>query len=163
MLANVTYEVEMALLKGTSYFGRTVAKFVYTDTKQPLFIDYHGSKVNKLVINGNEIKNIDKTVFDGNRVRFESKFLKNGQENKVEINFLNNYRNDGDGLHSFIDKSDNQQYLYTHLEPEFCHYVMPVFDQPDLRAAWTFTSLIPNDWNVVSNEREYTPESNQGA
>jgi len=33
MLANVTYEVEMALLKGKSYFGRTVAKFVYTDTK----------------------------------------------------------------------------------------------------------------------------------
>jgi len=110
-----------------------------------------------LVINGNQITKLDKTVFDGNRIRFDSKFLKNGQENKVEIVFFNNYRNDGDGLHSFIDSSDKQQYLYTHLEPEYCHYVMPVFDQPDLRATWTFTSLIPNDWNVVSNEREYSP------
>jgi len=35
---------------------------------------------------------------------------------------------------------------------------MPVFDQPDIRAAWTFRTIYPTDWVVISNEnsRVYT-------
>jgi len=29
---------------------------------------------------------------------------------------------------------------------------MPVFDQPDIKAKWIFSAVVPSDWNVVSNE-----------
>jgi hypothetical protein len=50
------------------------------------------------------------------------------EKNEIEINFMNAYRSDGDGLHSFIDDVDQEQYLYTYLFPDKCNYVMPVFD-----------------------------------
>jgi len=68
--------------------------------------------------------------------------------------FLNKYRKDGVGLHSFIDKVDGGQYLYTQFEADFCHYVFPCFDQPDLRATWTFACQTEPDWAVISNEAE---------
>lgn len=74
------------------------------------------------------------------------------------MNILNKYRTDGQGLHSFVDQTDKKQYLYSQFEVDNCHFVMPVFDQPDIRAAWTFRTIYPTDWVVISNEnsRVYT-------
>ena len=32
--------------------------------------------------------------------------------------------------------------------------MFPCFDQPDLKAAWTFTAITESDWTVISNEAE---------
>lgn len=64
----------------------------------------------------------------------------------------NKYRKDGVGLHSFTDKVDGQQYLYTQFEADFCHYVFPCFDQPDLKAYWTLTAVAEEEWTIFSNE-----------
>lgn len=74
--------------------------------------------------------------------------------NKVTVELINNYRNDGYGIHSFTDKVDLNQYLYTQFEPNYCHYVFPSFDQPDIRAKWSLTTLASKDWSVISNEYE---------
>ena len=65
---------------------------------------------------------------------------------------LNKYRKDGVGLHSFLDTKDQQQYLYTQFEADFCHYVFPCFDQPDLKASWAFSAVVPEDWTVIAND-----------
>jgi len=44
------------------------------------------------------------------------------------MDILNKYRNDGYGMHSFIDQVDKSQYIYTKFEPSFSHYVYPNFD-----------------------------------
>jgi len=72
----------------------------------------------------------------------------------VTIQILNNYRNDGYGLHSFVDQVDMQQYLYTQFEPFYCHYVFPSFDQPDIKAKWILSTMAPADWSIISNEYE---------
>jgi len=77
--------------------------------------------------------------------------LKNGV-NTVSMYFINDYRTDGYGFHSFTDQVDQKQYVYTKFEPAFCHYVMPTFDQPDLKATWRLSTLAPKDWTIVSNE-----------
>jgi aminopeptidase N len=74
--------------------------------------------------------------------------------NTVELLFSSDYRDDGTGLHSFVDKADNQQYLFTDLEPAYAHMVFPNFDQPSIRSSWQFNALAPKDWQVVSNEQE---------
>lgn len=75
-------------------------------------------------------------------------------ENTVRVHFFNRYRNDGNGLHSLVDKVDGKQYLYTDFEPAYSHYVFPVFDQPDLRASFRLRVVVPHDWNVISNQVE---------
>jgi aminopeptidase N len=64
----------------------------------------------------------------------------------------NKYRKDGVGLHSFIDPKDQEQYMYTQFEPENCHWLFPVFEQPDLKATLSMTCVVPHDWTVVSND-----------
>lgn len=68
------------------------------------------------------------------------------------MNIVNKYRNDGVGMHSFIDSEDQEQYVYTQFAADCCHYVIPCFDQPDLKATWTLSAAVPADWTVVSNE-----------
>ena len=68
------------------------------------------------------------------------------------MNILNKYRNDGYGMHSFKDQVDKTQYIYTKFEPSFSHYVYPNFDQPDIKAKWIFSAIVPNDWVLISNE-----------
>ena len=70
--------------------------------------------------------------------------------------FLNKYKKDGEGLHSFVDKEDNRQYLYTQFEPACANQVFPCFDQPDLKATWSFSALTDGEWTVISNEAEIT-------
>ena len=73
-------------------------------------------------------------------------------ENIVSLSLWNNYRKDGVGLHSFIDPQDKEQYMYTQFEPENCHWLFPVFEQPDLKAQLTMSCVVPHDWVVVSND-----------
>mmetsp|Transcript_9867 Transcript_9867/g.16599 ORF Transcript_9867/g.16599 Transcript_9867/m.16599 type:complete len:85 (-) Transcript_9867:521-775(-) len=68
------------------------------------------------------------------------------------MDILNKYRKDGVGLHSFVDAVDKEQYLYTQFEADFCHYVFPCFDQPDLKATWTLKAVVSDDWTVIANE-----------
>jgi len=53
-------------------------------------------------------------------------------------------------MHHFKDEADNQEYIYTELEPFNCHVWFPCFDQPDLKATYRMMVLAPTDWTVVS-------------
>lgn len=50
--------------------------------------------------------------------------------------FKADYRDDGTGIHSFIDKEDDSQYIFTDFEPAFSHMLFPNFDQPSIRSTW---------------------------
>ena len=75
--------------------------------------------------------------FQEHKVIMPTPLLKVGELNVVSIAILNKYRNDGHGLHSFTDRKDGQQYLYTQFETDFCHYVFPCFEQPSMKATFT--------------------------
>ena len=68
------------------------------------------------------------TLFRQHHLHLPEESLVENKENTVSMFILNKYRKDGIGLHSFIDKSDDQQYVYTKFEPDHCHYVFPCFD-----------------------------------
>jgi len=70
------------------------------------------------------------------------------------MDFFNKYRTDGMGLHTFLDKEDQKQYLYTQFEPQKANYVFPNFDQPDLKATWLLKAIVPQDWTLISSEME---------
>ena len=146
--------MDLAILSGDQYFGKANITFKMNDQKntQALFLDFLGSKVQSLVINGKASD--PKLAFNGNRIELDQKLMKPGQENVITMNFLNKYRSDGTGLHSFTDQTDKKQYLFTQFEVDNCHFVMPVFDQPDLRASFILNTIAPQQWVVISNERD---------
>lgn len=61
------------------------------------------------------------------------------------------YTRDGTGLHRFFDPVDNEAYLYSQFEVPDARQVFANFEQPDLKAEFTFTVTAPKHWEVVSN------------
>ena len=66
--------------------------------------------------------------------------------------FLNRYRDDGVGLASFVEHENEQQYLKTRFETDFCHTIFPCFDQPDLMASLKLSCQTETDWTVITND-----------
>lgn len=62
MIGNVSYDVNIALPKGDQYFGRVAAKFdvkaLAKGANDQLFIDFYGSEVGNLVINGKPVDDL---------------------------------------------------------------------------------------------------------
>ncbi|WP_028709537.1 aminopeptidase N [Propionicicella superfundia] len=67
------------------------------------------------------------------------------------------YSRTGEGLHRFVDPLDGVPYLYTQLETADARRVYACFEQPDLKARFTFTALAPLQWTVLSNSPSVTP------
>jgi aminopeptidase N len=73
----------------------------------------------------------------------------------VEADF--EYCPDEQGLHRAVDPADGAVYLYTQFEPADAQRVFACFDQPDLKAPFTWRVTVPAGWTAVSNmpvERE---------
>ncbi|TFI31863.1 aminopeptidase N, partial [Micrococcus endophyticus] len=75
-------------------------------------------------------------------------------ENELVLRGRSRYSRSGEGLHRFTDPADGQVYLYTQYEPADARRVFPDFEQPDLKAAFTFALTGPADWVLASNRPE---------
>jgi len=119
-------------------------------------LDFRGIKIGDYKVNGVNAETAlsPDLLFKDHKVAIPSSLLKASEKNTLTLSILNKYRRDGVGLHSFTDKVDGLQYIYTQFEADFCHYVFPCFDQPDLKATWSFSAITDDDWNVISNEAE---------
>lgn len=51
----------------------------------------------------------------------------------------------------FRDDADGSEYIYSELEPDYCHIIFPCFDQPDLKATHKTCIVAPSDWEVITN------------
>lgn len=101
--------------------------------KQNIFIDFHGEAIKWIKINGEYLTKVN---FEGHKIEIPPESIKVGGdvENVIQIAFANTYVTNSAGLHWFEDLADKRIYLYTHLEPFFCHRWFPCFDQPGIRA-----------------------------
>lgn len=69
----------------------------------------------------------------------------------VEVHARCLFSRTGEGLHRYHDPEDGRTYLYTQFEPNDAHRAWPCFDQPDMKAVWTFHITAPKHWMVTSN------------
>ena len=72
-------------------------------------------------------------------------------ENELTVVANCAYSNTGEGLHRFVDPTDNAVYLYSQFETADAKRMFACFDQPDLKATYSVTVLAPADWKVISN------------
>lgn len=78
--------------------------------------------------------------------------------NTLVIDARCKYTRDGTGLHRFVDPVDGETYLYTQFECPDARQMYANFEQPDLKAEFTFTVTAPRHWEVVSNNVEHSRE-----
>lgn len=145
-----SYDIELDLTSGTETFGSvTVARFA-AEPGSSTFVDLIAPTVHEVVLNG---VSLDPTVVFGDS-RIQLADLQ--EENELRVVADCAYMNTGEGLHRFVDPVDSEVYLYSQFEVADTRRVFAVFEQPDLKATFTFTVTAPDHWQVVSNSP--TPE-----
>ncbi len=73
------------------------------------------------------------------------------RSNTVVVSAVGCYSRSGEGLHRFRDPVDGATYLYTQYEPSDARRVFACFEQPDMKAPFTFAVTAPSGWEVASN------------
>ncbi|NNC10853.1 aminopeptidase N [Planctomonas sp. JC2975] len=140
-----TYDVVLDLTVGDETFlSTTTVTFAATEGAST-FIDAITASVESVVLNG---KSLDvAAVSDGVRIQLSNLEA----ENELIVVSHPRYTNTGEGLHRFVDPVDGEVYLYTQFEVPESRRMFAVFEQPDLKARFTFTVTTPAKWAVVSN------------
>jgi aminopeptidase N len=148
LLSVATYDVDLDLTTGpTNFRTRSTVGFNASQEGASTFIDLIAASVEKITLNGESLD--PATYFNGVRVLLPS--LRSGVNN-LTIDATGMYMNTGEGLHRFVDPVDDEIYLYTQFEVADCRRMFAVFEQPDLKATFSFTVTAPAHWQVVSNQ-----------
>lgn len=78
-------------------------------------------------------------------------------ENVIKLDFTSPILTSGSAITRYIDKEDGSEYIYSLFVPSDASTAFPVFDQPDLKARFTLSMMVParptvnESWQVVSN------------
>ncbi|HEX5510710.1 MAG TPA: aminopeptidase N [Actinomycetales bacterium] len=147
-----SYEIDLDLTVGEETFGSTTTvRFSSNRPGSNTFIDLVAPSVRRVLLNGTELDPAE--VADGTRVQLPSV----QEENELVVEASCAYMNTGEGLHRFVDPVDKEVYLYSQFEVADARRVFAVFDQPDLKATFTFTVTAPSHWQVISNSPSPQP------
>jgi aminopeptidase N len=129
----------------SGYPSRSTITFSASQPGASTFLDFICRDVSSVVLNGTELAVSD--VVDGSRIRLDDLRA----ENEVTVTGTALYSSSGEGMHRFFDPADGQCYLYTQYEPADARRVFANFEQPDLKARFTFHVTAPSGWEVASN------------
>ncbi|MGO2745085.1 aminopeptidase N [Microbacterium sp.] len=139
---------------GQSTFGTTTT-LRFDATSSETWIDFIGEAVTAVTVNG-ESRRVE---YDGARIVLSGL----AASNTVVIDAHGVYSRSGEGLHRFVDPVDGETYLYTQYEPADSRRVMACFEQPDMKASYTFVVHAPTGWHVLSNQSAVGVTADAGA
>lgn len=149
-ISEVDYTLSFRLDNDSDFYtGMAIIEFDRIDTREDLELDFDKGEILSLSVNGSQTE----PIYDRLSLNLPGKLLKAGR-NKVTIHFKQSFSRDGHGLVRFVDPEDQRVYTYTNLEPFNANRVFPSFDQPDLKATYTMTVNVPEDWEVLTSVRE---------
>jgi aminopeptidase N len=88
-------------------------------------LDFQGKRIAEILVNGEPAQQVK---FQGHKIIIDGSLFKAGETNSIRLHFRNTYVTNGAGLHFYTDPKDQKVYIYSHLEPFFCHRFFPCFD-----------------------------------
>lgn len=157
VLAPVEYNVTLDLTTDAKTFVSTTTVAFDAVEGSETFLDLTASEVRYVEINGTSVD--PQEAYEDHRVK-----LTNLQaHNIVRVEAVCDYSSTGEGLHRSVDPVDGNVYLYTQFEVPDARRVYAVFDQPDIKAVFTFSVLAPESWIVTSNMPVASQETVEGA
>jgi aminopeptidase N len=150
ILAVASYEVELDLTASeTTFPSTTTIRFTCNEPGASTFADLVGAVVHEIILNG---EHVDVSAYADSRIELRDLAV----DNELRVVADCAYSRSGEGLHRFVDPADDRVYLYTQFEVPDARRVFTTFEQPDLKASFSFSVTAPEDWEVVSNAA--TPE-----
>lgn len=132
----------------------TVTTLEFASTTSSTWLDFIGESVERVVVNGVD----QEVVYDGARIAVHDL----ADVNTIRVEAVGIYSRSGEGLHRFHDPVDDRTYLYTQYEPADSRRVMACFEQPDIKAPYTFVIDAPAGWEVLSNQSAATVDAGVG-
>ena len=139
------YDIELDLTTSpTTFASRSTIRFSATPGAST-FVDLIAPTVHEVVLNGRSLDPAD--VVADSRILLTDLAV----DNELTVVADCAYMHTGEGLHRFVDPVDDEVYLYSQFEVADSRRVFAVFEQPDLKATFTFTVTAPAHWTVVSN------------
>lgn len=148
---DVAYDIALDLTVADDVFRATATVEFSATEGAATFIDAITRAVHRVELNGVELDPAE--VADGVRIQLPGLAARNRLV--IEADMI--YMNTGEGLHRFVDPADGEVYLYSQFEVPDARRMYPVFEQPDLKAAFTFHVTAPSGWQVVSNQATPAP------
>ena len=136
-----SYTVELDLTgheQGDTFGSRTAVKFSCTEPGAETFIEIAAERIEDAFLNGEPVDIQGYDPKDGLKITGLA------AENELVVNAVFAYSTDGQGLHRMTDPVDKETYLYSQFEVADAQRVYACFDQPDLKAAFTFQVRTPS-------------------
>ncbi|WZH53645.1 MAG: aminopeptidase N [Nocardioides alkalitolerans] len=151
LLTVTAYDVELDLAASEETFAsRTTLRF--TSRGGATFVDVKPRELRGATLNGTRL---DPADLDRGRLPLVTE----AGENELVVEAVMAFRTDGEGLHHHTDPADGRRYVYGMSFMDAAPSVFACFDQPDLKAPYTFTVRAPRGWTVTANApgREVEP------
>ncbi|KUM38840.1 aminopeptidase N [Arthrobacter sp. EpRS71] len=150
---DVTLDVRDAADPAVAGYPSTSTVTFSAEPGSATFLDFISGGVESVVLNGRRLD--VESVVDRDRIILDGL----AAENTVTVTGTALYSRSGEGMHRFVDPADGLCYLYTQYEPADSRRVFANFEQPDLKAEFTFHVIAPVAWEVASNgvEEARTP------
>jgi aminopeptidase N len=142
-----SYEVGLDLTRGAQVFGSQVLiRFGCAQPGAATYLDLIAEQVHEIVLNGERLD--PARVVSAGRIALPGLAARN----ELRVTADCRYSGEGTGMHRSVDSADGRVYLYTKFEPAYARRVFANFEQPDLKAPFTFHVTAPADWTVLSNQ-----------
>ena len=141
----VTLDLTLAPTDSPVFRSSSTVRFRCTEPGATTHVDITADRILSATLNGEAIDVA--AAFTGKRLELPP--LAESNELTVVADCI--FMRTGEGLHRFTDPVDKETYLYTQFEAFEAHRMFACFDQPDLKATFTFAVEAPSHWVVVSN------------
>jgi aminopeptidase N len=152
-----SYDVALDLTRGDNVFGSvSVIRFGCREPGVTTYVDLIADSVHDVTLNGVPVDVAEAVPGEGEpggRITLPPL----AAENVLRVAADCRYSGDGTGLHRAADPADGKVYTYTKFEPAYARRVYANFEQPDLKASFTFHVTAPAHWTVLSNQPSPEP------
>ncbi len=153
LLDVASYSVELDLTTGdTTFASTTTIRFSCREPGAETFADLVDATIHEITLNGESID--PATAYSDSRITLSGL----AADNELVVRADCVYSRTGEGMHRFVDPADDRVYLYSQFEVPDARRVFTTFEQPDLKAPFTFHVTAPSHWKVVSNAPTPAPE-----
>jgi aminopeptidase N len=143
LLTVESYDVRLDLASDPATFG-SVTTIRFTSAGGPTFVDLKPAAVHGIALNG---RPVDANLLERGRLPIDTV----AGSNELVVDAVMRFRNDGEGLHRSVDPADGQHYVYGMSFMDAAPTIFACFDQPDLKAPYTFHVTAPVGWTVIGN------------
>ena len=139
-----SYQVDLDLTTGEEVFRSTTTIGFGATAGAQTFLDIHPETLHSVRLNGEPV---DAEALRDGRLPLTGL----AADNELVVVADMRYSRENEGMHRYTDPADGKTYVYAFVYIDNAPKVFACFDQPDLKAAYTFTVRTPEGWQVLGN------------